>query len=95
METTKLKTWRFDDPTSLTSEDFRWLSNNCAAVDYDSGADPITLDYRGSQFMVQSRTPVLTFITNSDKQETMVQLKYSGRIILDSCVEINSVCLKI
>lgn len=86
MEKFQIKTWRIADPDNITEADLSWLRKNCFNVQFDSGTDPIKLDYRGAQFSVNTRTPVLKFSTNNSKQETMLQLKFSSRLILESWV---------
>ena len=84
MEKFQVKTWRILTPSNITEADIVWLRKNCHNVQFDSGTEPITLDYRGSQFSVNSRTPMLKFCTNNIKQETLLKIKFGDELILES-----------
>lgn len=86
MEKFQIKTWRILTPSNITEADIVWLRKNCHNVQFDSGTDPIKLDYRGSQFSVNTRTPVLKFSTNNSKQETLLKIKFGDELILESWV---------
>lgn len=82
----KVKTWRISDSTNLTTPDCLWLQSNKIKFQFNSGVEPVTFDYRGSQYQyaVNPRVPVLKCITDNDEQELMLQLKFGDRLILES-----------
>ena len=91
MEHFKVKTWRINNPFDITDADLIWLQNNCSRVEYDSGIQTIPgSNNLGNPSQMQIRAPVLKCLTNNSKQETMLQLKFSDRLILESWVNCTS-----
>jgi len=91
MEHFKVKTWRINNPFDITEADLLWLQNNCSRVEYDSRIQMIPgSNNLGQLSQMQIIAPVLKCVTNSSKQETMLQLKFGDRLILESWVNCTS-----
>lgn len=81
----KVKTWRISDPTGITTSDCVWLQSNNIEFQSNSNVDPVTFDYQGRQYQYAgNQIPVLKCITDNDKKEIMLQLKFGDRLILES-----------
>lgn len=93
VEQTPIKTWRIDSPSDITTDDLKWLTKICFRIHYESNEVPVKLDYRGSQYTIQSRSPVLKCVTNNAKNETLLKLKFGDRLILESYVNVSSASL--
>lgn len=88
MQTIKVKTWRFLNPHTMSPSDLEWLEKNCSRVDY-TRQDPIPIAV-GNQVRYMAGQAQLKVLTNSDKQEMMLHLKYSDRIALEHYTNVYS-----
>lgn len=87
----KVKTWRMLDPSNIAKEDLLWLQSNTCRIEYDSGIETIPgSNNLGMLSQMQIRAPSLKFITNNEKQETLLKIKYADRLILESWVNCTS-----
>ena len=87
----KVKTWRMLNPSNITDEDLLWLQRNTCRIEYDSGIEMIPgSNNLGKLSQMQIRAPFLKFITNNEKQETLLKIKYADRLILESWVNCTS-----
>lgn len=82
METITVKTWRFLNANDISVSDLKWLEKNVSRVEYTS-QDPVEIHYHGSVQRLVGQS-YLKVLTNNDKQEMMLHIKYSDQIVLES-----------
>ena len=81
MQTIKVKTWRFLNASDISPADLEWLQKNVSRVEYTS-QDPVEIHWHGSVRHIAGQAQ-LKVLTNDNKQETMLHLKYSDRVVLE------------
>lgn len=80
-----VKTWRIVDPFEIKEPDFRWLQKNCDSVAFNRNDDPVYIEYQGRIYATMGAdSSTLKCTTKNDKQEMLLKLKFSNRIILES-----------
>lgn len=91
METFQIKTWRIDNLDGLDAHELGWLQKNASNVDWRSAEYDSATDVSGRTIYYTTKNARLKFTTMNPKQETLMQLKFGDKMILESWVNCNSV----
>ena len=85
-QTHQIKTWRIDNVDGLGIHELEWLKKNSGNVDWSPEEYDSATDVSGRTIYYKTKNARLKFTTMNSKQETLMQLKFGDKMILESFV---------